>query len=56
MTLGDSGLLVTRQAHRYVPAAARDHQVVDRLHDSKLAQAYGMQVPVRERPVGCSVK
>src|SRR5260370_13781589 len=28
----------------------------DRLHDSKLAQAYGILVPVRERPVGGSVK
>src|ERR1700720_920277 len=27
----------------------------DRLHDSKLAQAYGILVPVRERPVGGSV-
>jgi hypothetical protein len=28
----------------------------DRLHDSKLAQAYSLLVPVRERPVGGSVK
>jgi DNA invertase Pin-like site-specific DNA recombinase len=28
----------------------------DRLHDSKLAQAYGILVPVRERPVGGTVK
>src|SRR6267143_1531838 len=28
----------------------------DRLHDSKLVQAYGILVPVRERPVGSSVK
>jgi hypothetical protein len=28
----------------------------DRLHDSKLAQAYGILVPVRERPVGGSIK
>ena len=28
----------------------------DRLHDSKLAQVYGILVPVRERPVGGSVK
>ena len=28
----------------------------DRLHDTKLAQAYGILVPVRERPVGGSVK
>ena len=30
--------------------------LLDRLHDSKLAQAYGILVPVRERPVGGSVK
>jgi hypothetical protein len=28
----------------------------DRLHDSKLVQAYGILVPVRERPVGSRVK
>ena len=28
----------------------------DRLHDSKLAQAYSLPVPIRERPVGGSVK
>src|SRR5882757_185220 len=28
----------------------------DRLHDSKLAQAYNFLVPVRERPVSDSVK
>src|ERR1035438_10492452 len=28
----------------------------DRRHDSKLAQAYSILVPVRERPVGGSVK
>jgi hypothetical protein len=28
-TLGESGLLVTSQAHKYVPAVARDYQVVD---------------------------
>src|SRR5271167_798841 len=28
----------------------------DRLHDSKLAQAYGILVPDRERPVGGSIK
>ena len=28
----------------------------DRLHDSKLAQAYSLLVPVRERPVSDSVK
>lgn len=28
----------------------------DRLRDSKLAQAYSLLVPVRERPVGGSVK
>jgi len=28
-TLGESGLLVTSQAHKYVPAAARDYQVID---------------------------
>src|SRR5450755_903366 len=28
----------------------------DRLHDSKLAQAYSILVPVRERPVGGTVK
>src|SRR3954451_4261677 len=32
-----------------------DH-VFDRLLDSKLAQAYGILVPVRERSVGGSVK
>src|SRR6516165_11912 len=30
--------------------------VFDRLHDSKLAQAYGILVPVREGRVGGSVK
>ena len=28
-TLGESGLLVTSQAHEYVPAVGRDYQVVD---------------------------
>jgi hypothetical protein len=28
-TLGESDLLVTSQAHKYVPAVARDYQVVD---------------------------
>jgi hypothetical protein len=28
-TLGESGLLVTSQAHEYVPAVARDYQVID---------------------------
>jgi len=28
--------------------------VFDRLHDSKLGQAYGILVPVRERPAGAS--
>jgi hypothetical protein len=28
----------------------------DRLHDAKLVQTYGILVPVRERPVGRSVK
>lgn len=28
-TLGENGLLVTSQAHEYVPAVARDYQVVD---------------------------
>jgi hypothetical protein len=28
-TLGESGLLVTSQAHEYVPAVARDFQVID---------------------------
>src|ERR1700678_3775971 len=28
----------------------------DRLHDSKLAQAYSLLVPIRERPVGGSVR
>jgi len=28
-TLGESGLLVTSQVHKYVPAVARDYQVVD---------------------------
>src|SRR5580692_11005980 len=30
--------------------------VFDRLHDAKLAQAYSLLVPIRERPVGGSVK
>src|ERR1700689_4918185 len=30
--------------------------VFDRLHDSKLAQAYSLLVPIRERPVGGSVR
>jgi hypothetical protein len=30
--------------------------VFDRLHDAKLAQAYSLLVPARERPVGGSVK
>jgi hypothetical protein len=28
----------------------------DRLHDSKLAQAYSLLVPIPERPIGASVK
>ena len=28
-TLGESGLLVTSQAHQYAPAVARDYQVID---------------------------
>jgi hypothetical protein len=28
-TLGENGLLVTSQAHRYTPALARDYQVID---------------------------
>ena len=28
-TLGESGLLVTSQAYQYVPAVARDYQVID---------------------------
>src|SRR5450631_3258327 len=28
----------------------------DRLHDSKLAQAYSLLVPIRERPIGGSIK
>jgi hypothetical protein len=28
-SVGESGLLVTRQGHQYVPAVARDYQVVD---------------------------
>src|SRR5271168_4536594 len=31
-------------------------EFVDRLHDAKLAQAYSLLVPVRERPVGGRVK
>ena len=38
------------------PLKVHSDYVFDRLHDSKLAQAYGILVPVRERPVGCSVK
>ena len=30
--------------------------IFDRLRDSKLAQAYGILVPVRERPAGGSIK
>ena len=30
--------------------------VFDRLYDSKLAQAYSLLVPIRERPIGGSVK
>jgi hypothetical protein len=30
--------------------------VFDRLYDSKLAQAYSLLVPLRERPLGDSVK
>ena len=38
------------------PPQVRIDYVFDRLHDSKLAQAYGVLVPVRERPVGGSIK
>src|SRR5712691_4782408 len=43
-----------RQTHGSLQV--RVDYVFDRLHDSKLAQAYSLLVPVRERPVGGSVK
>src|SRR5258708_35493368 len=41
---------------RHGSLQVRVDYVFDRLHDSKLAQAYSLLVPVRERPVGGSVK
>ena len=41
---------------RHGPLQVHVDYLFDRLHDSKLAQAYGILVPVRERPVGGSVK
>ena len=41
---------------RHGPLQVHVDYFFDRLHDSKLAQAYSLLVPVRERPVGDSVK
>src|ERR1035437_6447229 len=41
---------------RHGPLQVHVDYLFDRLHDNKLAQAYGILVPVRERPVGGSVK
>jgi hypothetical protein len=38
------------------PLQVHVEYLFDRLHDSKLAQAYSLLVPIRERPVGGSVK
>ena len=38
------------------PLQVHVEHLFDRLHDSKLAQAYSLLVPIRERPVGGSVK
>jgi len=38
------------------PLQVHIEYLFDRLHDSKLAQAYSLLVPIRERPVGGSVK
>jgi hypothetical protein len=38
------------------PFQVQVEYLFDRLRDSKLAQAYSLLVPVRERPVGGSVK
>jgi hypothetical protein len=41
---------------RHGPLQVHIDYVFDRLHDSKLAQAYDLLVPCRERPVGVRVK
>ena len=43
---------------RSTPGSLQVHieYLFDRLHDSKLAQAYSLLVPIRERAVGGSVK
>src|SRR5271167_3508262 len=41
---------------RHGPLQVQVDYSFDRLHDSKLAQAYSLLVPVRERPVSSSVK
>ena len=43
---------------RSTPSPFQVHVEVlfDRLHESKLAQAYSLLIPIRERPVGGSVK
>jgi hypothetical protein len=38
------------------PLQVHVEYLFDRLHDSKLSQAYSLLVPIRERPVGGSVK
>ena len=38
------------------PLQVHVEYLFDRLHDSKLSQAYSFLVPIRERPVGGSVK
>src|ERR1019366_335447 len=38
------------------PLQVHVEYLFDRLHDSKLTQAYSLLVPIRERPVGGSVK
>ena len=38
------------------PVQVHIEYLFDRLHDSKLAQAYILLVPIRERPVGGNVK
>jgi hypothetical protein len=38
------------------PLQVNVEYLFDRLHESKLVQAYSLLVPVRERPVGGSVK
>src|SRR6266581_1751127 len=38
------------------PLQVHVEYLFDRLHDSKLSQAYSLLVPIREHPVGGSVK